>query len=84
MVITPKKNGNLRCTIDLSALSKVGIREMHHMRSPAKVARTVPANKLKSTLDCVDGYHGVEIAEEDCHKTTFITEDGRFRYKRIP
>ena len=54
------------------------------MRSPAKVARTVPANKLKSTLDCVDSYHRVEIAEEDRHNPTFITEDGRFRYKRIP
>ena len=84
MVITPKKNGTPRRTIDLSALSKAGIRETHHTRSPAKVARTVPANKLKSCLDCVDGYHGVEIAAEDRHKTTFITEDGKFRYKRIP
>ena len=84
MVIMPKKNGKPRRTIDLSALSKAGIRETHHTRSPAKVARTVPANKLKSCLDCVDGYHGVEIAEEDRHKTTFITEDGKFRYRRIP
>ena len=84
MVITAKKNGTPRRTIDLSALSKACIRETHHTRSPAKVARTVPANKLKSTLDCVDGYHGVEIAEEDRHKTTFITEDGKYRYKRIP
>jgi hypothetical protein len=39
---------------------------------------------LKSTLDCVDGYHGVELAEQDRHKTTFITDWGKFRYKRIP
>ena len=32
----------------------------------------------------MDGYHGVELAEEDRHKTTFITKDGKYRYKRIP
>ena len=84
MIIQAKKNGKPRRTIDLSALTKASIRDTHHTRSPAKVARTVPAGKLKSTLDCIDGYHGVEIAEEDRHKTTFITEEGKFRYKRIP
>ena len=84
MIFQAKKNGKPRRTIDLSALSKASIRDTHHTRSPAKVARTVPAGKLKSTLDCIDGYHGVEIAEEDRHKTTFITEEGKFRYKRIP
>jgi hypothetical protein len=29
-------------------------------------------------LDCVDGYHGLELAKEDCHKTTFATEWGLF------
>ena len=84
LVLQPKKNGTARRTIDLSALTKVGIRETHHTRSPFKVVCTVPRNTLKSTLDCVDGYHGVEIAEEDRHKTTFITEWGRYRYIRIP
>ena len=73
MVITPKKNGTPRRTIDLSALTRADIRETHHTSSAAKIARSVPANKLKSTLDCVNGYHGVELAEEDHHKTTFIT-----------
>ena len=71
MVITPKKKGTPRRTINLSALTRTGI-------------RSVPANKLKSTLDCVNGYHGVELAEEDRHKTTFITEWGKYRYKRTP
>ena len=44
MVITLKKSGKPRRTIDLSALSKACIRETHHTRSPTKVARTVPAS----------------------------------------
>ena len=39
---------------------------------------------LKSTLDCVDRYHWVTLAEEDRHKTVFITEDGRYEYQRVP
>ena len=84
LVITPKKDGRPRRTVDLSGLTKVGIRETHHTRSPFKVVCTVPHNMLKSTLDCVDGYHGVPLAEEDRHKTTFLTEWGRYRYARAP
>ena len=84
MVITPKKDGRPRRTVDLSALTKVGVRETHHTRAPFRVVCTVPQNMLKTTLDCVDGYHGVPLAEEDKHKTTFLTEWGRFRYARAP
>ena len=84
MVIQPKKNGRPRRTVDLSGLSRVGRHESHHTRSAAEIVRTVPAGKLKSTLDCVDGYHGVELAKENRHKTTFTTEWGLFRYLRVP
>ena len=40
MVITPKKNGTQRRTIDLSALTIAGIRETHHARSAAEIARS--------------------------------------------
>ena len=84
MVIQPKKNGRARRTVDLSGLSRVGRHESHHTRSAAEIVKSVPAGKLKSTLDCVDGYHGVELAKEDRHKTTFSTEWGLFRYLRVP
>jgi hypothetical protein len=35
-------------------------------------------------MDCVDGYHGVELAKEDRHKTTFALERGPLRYLRVP
>ena len=60
----------------MSALTKVARRELHHTRSPFKAACSVPVGVLKSTLDCVDGYHGVEVAEEDRDKMSFITEWG--------
>ena len=68
MVIQPKKNGTARRTVDLSGLSKAGRHESHHTRSAAKIAKSVPAGKLKSMLDCIEGYHGLELAKEDCHQ----------------
>ena len=42
------------------------------------MACSVPGGVLKTTLDCVDGYHGLEIAEEDRDKMSFLTEWGPF------
>ena len=84
MVIQPKKNGKARRTVDLSGLSKASRHESHHSRSPAEIVQSVPAGMLKTTLDCVDGFHGVELDPADRHKTTFATEWGLYRYKRLP
>ena len=34
--------------------------------------------------DAWNGYHSVQLHEEDCHLTTFITPWGRYRYKVYP
>ena len=84
LVIQPKKNGKARRTVDLSGLSRASKHESHHSRSAADIAKSIPAGMLKTTLDCVDGYHGVELDPADRHKTTFSTEWGLYRYKRLP
>ena len=79
MVVVSKKDGMTRRTVDLSPLNRSSVRETHH---------TIPAftqlniiNKFKYTTDAWNRYHSVKIREEDMHKTTFITESGRHRYK---
>ena len=57
LVIQEKKNGKARRTVDLSYLSKFGLAESHHSPSAAVIAKHIPGNKFKSTLDCVDCYH---------------------------
>ena len=84
MLVTPKKDGRPRVVIDLSHLTKAGVRETHHTRAPFKVVCSVPKGMVKTTLDCVDGYWGIPLAKEDQHKTTFLTERGRYRYLRVP
>ena len=37
-----------------------------------------------STLDMCQGYHQIEIAEEDRSKTTFVTRYGLYQYRKMP
>ena len=84
MVIQEKKNGKGRRTVDLSYLSKNGLDESHYKRSAPMIAKSVPGNVYKSTLDFVDGYHRIPLAEADRLKTMFATESGKFCYMRAP
>ena len=44
----------------------------------------MPANTWKSVTDAWSGFHSALIKEEDRHKTSFITEWGRYRYRVAP
>ena len=84
MVICAKKNGTPRGTVDFQALNLHATRETHHTQSPFHQARTVPNNKKKTVFDCWNGYHSIQLHEDDYHLTTFITPWGRYRYKTAP
>ena len=84
MVVCAKKDGTPRRTIDFQALNKYASRETHHSPSPFHLARSVPHHMKKTICDAWNGYHGVELVEEDWDITTFITPWGRYRYKTAP
>jgi hypothetical protein len=84
MVVTTKKDGRPRRTIDLQHLNSQCHRETHHCPSPFQLACQVPPNTMKTVLDAVDGYHAIKLDEESQHLTTFITEWGRYQYLRLP
>ncbi len=37
-----------------------------------------------SAFDLIDGYHQIEVAEEDKHKTAFVTEQGLYEFNVMP
>ena len=84
MVVCPKKCGGCRRTVDFQALNKYAYRETHHTPSPYHLAREVPSNTKKTTVDAWNGYHGVRLCKSDQHITTFNTPWGRYRYIRCP
>ena len=84
MVVTAKKDGSPRRTVDLQRLNNATMRETHHTPSPFNLVSTVPAQTRKSVLDAWNGYHSLPLSEEARDATTFITEWGRYRYCRAP
>ena len=84
MVITPKPDGSPQRTVDLQALNRVCLRETHHTVPPAQQVRAIPPGQLMTVTDAWNGYHAIPIRQEDRHKTTFLTEYGRYRYCRAP
>ena len=84
MVVTAKKDGTPRRTVDLQKLNAQCSRETHHCESPFKLASQVPGGTVKTVVDATDGYHSIPLDEESRPLTTFITEWGRYRYKRLP
>ena len=84
MVITAKKNGKPRRTIDYQHLNSQCKWETHHMGSPFQLALQVPPNQKKTLLEAADGYHSLPLDKESQPLTTFITKWGRFMYLRMP
>ena len=84
MHLTPKPDGSPRRVVDYTHLNKHAPRQTHHTQPPWSIAASIPANSVKTVLDCWHGYHSVPIAPEDRHLTTFLTAWGKFRYKTTP
>ena len=84
MVITVKKDGRPRRTVDYQYLNSQCQRKTHHTSSPFHLALQVPPDTKKTVLEAVDGYHSVPLDAESQPLTTFITEWGRFMYLHMP
>ena len=63
MVLTPKKDGSPRRTVDFSDLNKACKRQTHHTRSPYHLASDIPKQVKKSCYDAWNGYHSVPLEE---------------------
>jgi len=84
MVVVCKADGSPRRTIDFQKLNSQTLRETHHTPPPFLLASQIPPGTKKSVFDAVDGYHSVELDPESQPLTMFITEWGRYMYKRMP
>ena len=82
--VVPKKNGDVRLTIDPGELNKVIRREFHPMSTIEDIATRVHGSKMFSTLDANMGYFQLALHENSQPLTCFITPFGRYMYKRLP
>ena len=84
MVVVPKKHGGPRRTVDYQKLNTSCLRETHHTPTPFNLVSGIPQHAYKTTADAHNGFHQSELDEESSKLTTFITQWGRYRYRRTP
>ena len=80
MIVTVKKDGRPRITVDLQHLNSQCLQETYHNPSAFQMhARFHPIQK-RLVLDAADGFHAILLNKESQPLTTFITEWGRYMY----
>ena len=78
------KSGKPRRVVDFQKLNQACLRQTHPTKAPFLQCMAVPPNSMKTVLDAWNGYHSVQLREEDRHLTTFITPWGRYEYCNLP
>ena len=85
MTFARKPSGKIRSLLDAVHLNKDTNRPVHPFPSPKDIVSTIPPDvEYFAVFDCLHGYWQIELDEKSKPLTTFITEFGRYRYKRAP
>ena len=82
-VLVRKKDGGVRWCIDYRQLNDVTKKDVFPLPLIEECIDTLSGTNYFSTLDMASGYWQVELAEEDRHKTAFITKYGLFEHTRM-
>ncbi|MCO5609774.1 hypothetical protein L7F22_064006 [Adiantum nelumboides] len=84
VVVTPKKNGKWRVCVDYKPLSAATKRDHFPLPFQDDILNEVVVHERYTVCDGYSGYYQIRIAEENQHKTTFITPWGCFAFRVMP
>ncbi|XP_062550637.1 uncharacterized protein LOC134215466 [Armigeres subalbatus] len=84
LVVVGKANGEPRVCLDLRRVNEAVIRERFPMPIVDEILARIGKGKVRSKLDIRDAFLQTELAPESRDITTFITNRGLFRFKRLP
>lgn len=82
--VVPKPNGTWRMVISYVELSKLIEKRVYPMPNIDDAINMLKGNKYFKTLDLAQGYYQIELPESERDKTSFVTEEGTFRFVRLP
>ena len=80
IVMVRKKTGDVRVCIDYRKLNERTIKDAYPLPRIDMCLDCLASAKVFSTIDLQSAYMQLEVAEEDRHKTAFITKYGLFEY----
>lgn len=81
--LSPKKNGSLPSSVDYRNLNRVTVRDTSPIPRMDEFVDSLGTAKLSSALGANSGYWGIESNEEITNETSFVTQNGLYRYMRM-
>jgi hypothetical protein len=84
IVVQNKKAGGIRICVDLRKVNDVCLHDPFPTPFIDEVLENVGGQETYYFTDGLSGYHQIRIAQEDRHKTTFVTKWGSYQYTVMP
>ncbi|MCO5559712.1 hypothetical protein L7F22_013313 [Adiantum nelumboides] len=84
VVVNPKKNGKWRVCVEYKPLNAATKKDHFPLPFQDEILNEVARHKRYTVCDGFSGYYQIRIAEEDQHKTTFVTPWGCFAFRVMP
>lgn len=84
IVIVPKKDGDIRLTVDYRRLNQKTKVPSFPIPDAQQLFDTLGGAKHFSTIDLAAGYYNISLAECDREKTAFSTRKGHWEFLRLP
>ena len=84
VVLVKKKDNTYRFCVDYRRVNDISVKDAYPLPRIDECLDTMTGSAWFSTIDLRSGYFQVELAEEDAHKTAFITRRGLFEFQVMP
>ena len=84
LVVVPKKNGDIRLTVDYRKLNAITKRPVFPIPDARQLLDTLHGSCYFSTLDLSSGYYNVPMRDVDIEKTAFSTRKNHWEFVRMP
>ena len=83
IVVVLKPNGKIRMCLDMRIANEAIIQERQVIPKIDDVLTELHGAKYFSKIDLCEGYYQIQLHEDSRDITTFATNEGLFRYKRL-
>ena len=84
MVVVKKKDGYHRICVDYRKLNRITVTNPESMTTVENLFQKLGQCQFFSKIDLSKGYWQIPVADEDIHKTAFVTGDGCYEFLRMP
>lgn len=84
LVVVPKKNGDIRLTVDYRKINAITKRPIFPIPDTRQLLDTLHGSAYYTTLDLSSGYYNVPMHEPDICKTAFSTRKNHWEFIRMP